>query len=270
MKRIKLNILFLVLCAVVLGSCSSYNKIMKASDYNAKYNLAKSLYVEGRYTNCSSILEECVIMLRGTAQAEEVVYMLANCYYNLSDYISAAQYFKNCYMTYPNGVYSEQSRFYCGKSLFLDTPDPRLDPTSTYQAIEELQVFVEGYPESSHRAEAEDMIFNMYDRLVEKEYKTATLYYNMGNYLGNNYQACVIVSQNALLDFPSSKYREDLSFLIYKAKFQMAEESVLEKKMDRYRDAIDEYYAFKNDFPESDYMKEAEKMFQKATKYVND
>ena len=270
MKRIKLNILFLVLCAVVLGSCSGYNKIMKASDYNAKYNLAKSLYVEGRYTNCSSILEECVIMLRGTAQAEEVVYMLANCYYNLSDYISAAQYFKNCYMTYPNGVYPEQSRFYCGKSLFLDTPDPRLDPTSTYQAIEELQVFVEGYPESSHRAEAEDMIFNMYDRLVEKEYKTATLYYNMGNYLGNNYQACVIVSQNALLDFPSSKYREDLSFLIYKAKFQMAEESVLEKKMDRYRDAIDEYYAFKNDFPESDYMKEAEKMFQKATKYVND
>ena len=270
MKRIKLNILFLVLCAVVLGICSGYNKIMKASDYNAKYNLAKSLYVEGRYTNCSSILEECVIMLRGTAQAEEVVYMLANCYYNLSDYISAAQYFKNCYMTYPNGVYSEQSRFYCGKSLFLDTPDPRLDPTSTYQAIEELQVFVEGYPESSHRAEAEDMIFNMYDRLVEKEYKTATLYYNMGNYLGNNYQACVIVSQNALLDFPSSKYREDLSFLIYKAKFQMAEESVLEKKMDRYRDAIDEYYAFKNDFPESDYMKEAEKMFQKATKYVND
>ena len=92
----------------------------------------------------------------------------------------------------------------------------------------------------------------------------------MGNYLGNSYHACVIVSQNALLDFPSSKYREDLSFLIYKAKFQMAEESVLEKKMDRYRDAIDEYYAFKNDFPESDYMKEAEKMFQKATKYVND
>ena len=154
-------------------------------------------------------MEESVIKLRGTAQAEEVVNMLANCYYNLSDYISAAQYFKNCYVTYPNGVYSEQSRFYCGKSLFLDTPDPRLDPTSTYQAIEELQVFVEGYPESSHRAEAEDMIFNMYDRLVEKEYKTATLYYNMGNYLGNNYQACVIVSQNALLDFITKGLRRN-------------------------------------------------------------
>lgn len=270
MKRIKLNILFLLLCIVVMGGCSGYNKIMKASDYNAKYNLAKSLFVEGKYTNCSSILEECVIMLRGTSQAEEIVYMLASCYYNLNDYISAAQYFKNCYMTYPNGVYAEASRFYCGKSLFLDTPDPRLDPTSTYQAIEELQVFVEGYPESNHRVEAEEMIFNMYDRLVEKEYKTATLYYNMGNYLGNNYQACVIVAQNALLDFPSSKYREDLSFLVYKAKFQMAEESVLEKRMDRYRDAIDEYYAFKNDFPDSKYLKDADKMFRTASKYVND
>jgi outer membrane protein assembly factor BamD len=110
----------------------------------------------------------------------------------------------------------------------------------------------------------------MYDRLAEKELKTATLYFNMGNYLGNNYESCVIVAQNALLDFPSSKYREEFSFLVFKAKFQMAEESVLEKREDRYRDAIDEYYAFKNEFPESTFMKDAEKMFQKATKYVND
>ncbi|MBO7246813.1 MAG: outer membrane protein assembly factor BamD [Bacteroidaceae bacterium] len=270
MKGLKLNILFLLLCTVIMGGCSGYNKIVKASDYQAKYNLAKTLFVEGKYTNCSSILEECVIMLRGTSQAEEVVYMLASCYYNLTDYISAAQYFRNCYTTYPNGVYAEQSRFYSGKSLYFDTPDPRLDPTSTYAAIEELQYFVEGYPGSVYRAEAEEMIYAMYDRLVEKEYKTATLYYNMGNYLGNNYQACVIVAQNALLDFPSSKYREDLSFLIYKAKFQMAEESVLEKKEERYRDAIDEYYAFKNEFPETKYAKEVEKMFQTATKNVND
>ena len=106
----------------------------------------------------------------------------------------------------------------------------------------------------------------MYDRLVEKEIGTAELYYNMGNYLGNNYRSSIIVAQNALRDYPYTKYREKLSLLVLKAKFQMAQESVLEKRDDRYRDAIDEYYAFKNEFPESEHMKEADRIFRISTK----
>jgi outer membrane protein assembly factor BamD len=130
----------------------------------------------------------------------------------------------------------------------------------------QLQRFVETYPDSKFRAEAEDMIYTMYDRLVEKELGTAELYYNMGNYLGNNYRSSIIVAQNALRDYPYSKYREKLSILVLKAKFQMAQESVLDKRDDRYRDAIDEYYAFKNEFSESEHMKEADKMFRIASK----
>jgi len=88
----------------------------------------------------------------------------------------------------------------------------------------------------------------------------------MGNYLGNNYRSSIIVAQNALRDYPYTKYREKLSMLVLKAKFQMAQESVLSKRDDRYRDAIDEYYAFKNEFPESSYMKEADKIFRTSTK----
>lgn len=92
----------------------------------------------------------------------------------------------------------------------------------------------------------------------------------MGNYMGNNYRASIITAQNAMRDYPYTKYREELSFLVLKSKFQMAEESVVDKKMDRYRDAIDEYYAFKNDYPESKYFKDAEKIFRLSSKYVND
>lgn len=268
MKKGGSNILIL-LVALCACSCSGYNKIVKESDYNAKYNLAKMLYVEGKYTNCSTILEECVVMMRATVKADEIVYLLASCYYNMSDYLSASQYYRNCYRTYPNSKYAEMSRYYAGRSLFLDTPDPRLDPTSTYEAIEELQLFIENYPRSTYKERAEEMIYTMYDRLVEKEYKTATLYYNMGNYLGNNYQASIIVAQNAMRDYPYSKLREELSILVLKAKYQMAVESVASKRLDRYRDAIDEYYAFVNEFPDSKYKKDAEKMFAASTKVVN-
>ncbi len=264
-KTAYISVVSMLLLAVLSG-CSGYNKILKASDYSTKYSLAKAYFMEGHFTSCSSILEECVAYQRGTAQAEESMYLLATCYYNMDDFLSASQYYMACYRSFPNSVYSESCLYWSGKSLFLDTPDPRLDATSTTNAIMQLQRFVETYPNSKFRQDAEDMIYTMYDRLVEKEIGTAELYFNMGNFLGNNYRSSIIVAQNALRDYPYTKYREKLSMLILKAKFQMAQESVLEKRDDRYRDAIDEYYAFKNEFPESSYMKEAEKIFRVSTK----
>ena len=50
----------------------------------------------------------------------------------------------------------------------------------------------------------------------------------------------------------------------------MAKASVEEKKEERMRDAIDEYYAFKNEFPESKYTKEVENIYKDAKKYVKE
>ena len=64
--------------------------------------------------------------------------------------------------------------------------------------------------------------------------------------------------------------REDISILLLRAKYDMAKESVEEKKEERMRDAIDEYYAFKNEFPESKYIKEGENIYKDAKKYVKE
>ena len=100
--------------------------------------------------------------------------------------------------------------------------------------------------------------------------ESAILYYNLGNYLGNNYESCVITAQNALKDYPYTDYREELSILILRARHEMAIYSVEDKKMDRYRETVDEYYAFKNEFPESKYLKEAEKIFNESQKVIKD
>mgnify|MGYP007130029812 FL=1 len=114
------------------------------------------------------------------------------------------------------------------------------------------------------------MVFALQDKLVLKEFMSAKLYYNLGNYMGNNYESCVITAQNALKDYPYTDYREDLSILILRAKYEMAVNSIEEKKIDRYRETIDEYYAFKNEFPESKYLKEAERIFKDSQKVIKD
>ena len=271
-----------LLSGAFLTSCGEYNRVLKSTDYEYKYEAAKSYFGNGQYTKASAILEELITILKGTDRAEESLYMLAMAYYNQGDYVTASHYFTSYYNTYPKGTYTELARFYSGKALFLDTPEPRLDQSSTFSAISELQMFMEYFPQSKRKTEAQLMIFGLQDKLVMKDYLTAKLYYDLGTYTGNasytadmrvngnNFLACITTAQNALKDYPYTSIREDISILLLRAKHKLGSESVVEKKEERMRETIDEYYAFKNEFPESKYMKEVEAIYKDASKYVKE
>ena len=254
----KKYIIIALVSGTVLTSCGEYNKVLKSTDYEYKYEAAKSYFGKGQNTKAATILEELITIMKGTDKAEESLYMLGMTYYNHGDFITASHYFNTYYYTYPRGVYTEQARYFSGKALFLDTPEPRLDQSSTYKAIQELQMFMEYFPTSSRRQDAQQMIFDLQDKLVMKDY------------LANNYLSCIVTAQNALKDYPYTKMREDLSILVLRAKYDMAKASVEEKKEERMRETIDEYYSFKNEFPDSKYTKEVESIYKDANKYVRE
>ena len=274
----KKNVLITLLAALLLSSCGEYNKLLKSTDYEYKYEAAKNYFAKGQYSRAATLLNELIAILKGTDKAEESLYMLGMSYYNQKDYQTAAQTFTQYYNVYPRGTVTELARFHAGKALFLDTPEPRLDQSSTYKAIQELQMFMEYFPTSSRRQDAQQMIFDLQDKLVMKDYLAAKLYYDLGSYTGNstysttgnNYLSCIVTAQNALKDYPYTKMREDLSILVLRAKYDMAKASVEEKKEERMRETIDEYYSFKNEFPDSKYTKEVESIYKDANKYVKE
>ena len=266
----KKNILIFVLAAGMLSSCGEYNQLLKSTDYEYKYEAAKAYFAKGQFSRSITLLNELITILKGFDKGEESLYMLGMSYFNQEDYATAAQTFIQYYTSYPRGTFTELARFYAGKALYLDTPEPRLDQSGTYSAIQQLQMFMEYFPQSIHREEAQNMIFALQDKLVMKEYLSARLYYNLGNYRGNNYLLCVITAQNALKDYPYTNLREDLSILILRAKYELAVYSVEERKEERYREAVDEYYAFINEFPDSKYAKEAKRIFEESEKVLKD
>lgn len=274
MKRI-----VLILCAGVLflTSCNQYNNVLKSADYEYKYEAAKEYFVKGQYSRASVLFGELIAVMKGTMRAQESLYMLAMSEYCDGNYDVASSYFKKYYQSYPKGTYVEYARYYAGRSLYESVPDVRLDQTNTYAAIKELQDFLDLYPYTKLKDRTQDMIYALQDKLVEKEYISAKLYYDLGNYMGNclyggsNYEACIVTAQNALLDYPyaSPPRREDFAIMILRAKYHLARQSVEEKRMDRYRDAIDEYYGFVNEYPESKYLKDAQQIFVASDKVVN-
>jgi outer membrane protein assembly factor BamD len=268
MRRV-VNIL--IICLLCLSSCSTFDKVYKSADISGRYEAAKGYYLEGQYLKASQLLESMITLLKGSDKAEESLIMLARCYYNSGDYETASQYFRVYYSNYPRGEFAEYARFYSGKSLYEGIAEPELDQSGTHQAISELQLFMEYFPYSEYREESEAMILRMHELLVEKEFLSAKLYYELGDYMaymGNNYQACIITAQNVLNDYPYTSMREEISMLILRARYKMAHNSVEEKKEERYRATVDEYYAFKTEFPDSEHLKEAEKFYKEAAKFL--
>ncbi len=271
-KRTSLVILFALL---FFTSCNNYNQLLKTVDFGYKYEATKEYFADGQYNRASQLLQTMITTMKGGENGQEALYLFGLCNYYSGNYETATSIFRKYYQTYPKGIYTEEAHFYSGLSLMNDAPEARLDQTPTYEAVTEFQNFIELYPYSNRREQAMAHIFELQDQLVEKEYLSAKLYYDLGDYFGNcsndggsNYQACVITAENAIRDFPYTKMREEFAILILKAKFELAARSVEEKKVERYHNAIDEYYGFTNEYPDSRFMKEAEQLFKKAAKYT--
>ena len=151
---------------------------------------------------------------------------------------------------------------------YLDSPDPRLDQTQTYEAINQLQLYLEYYPQSERAKEAQNIMFELQEKLAYKELLAVRLYFNLGTYMGNNYLSCVITAQNALKNYPYSKYREEFMFYTIRAKYELAIVSVEEKLQGRYREVVDEYYNYMNEYPEGKYVKQVQKFYDYASKRI--
>ncbi len=264
------NCIIVILASILFCSCGEYQRAQKSDDYNYKFDFAKRAYEQGKYVQAATILKDCITVFKGSDKAEESLYLLAMSHYENKDYISSGAYFRSYYTRYPRGKYAEASRFFCGYGYYLDSPEAQLDQTGTVKAIEELQAFLDYYPRSEKVSIAQNAIFEMQDKLTLKQLQNAQLYYNLGNYMGNNYESAVIVARNAVKDYPYSKYKEDLELLILKARYQEAVNSIEERKAERFRDVVDEYYSYINNYPDTPNRQEADNIFRIAQRYVQE
>lgn len=269
----------LLSCAVLLlSSCATeFNSVYKFGDTETKYEYAKECFARGKFQQACSLLEELVTIKKGTEEAQECLYMLGMAQYCNQDYEAASTTFKKYGSSYPRGIFAESAAFYVGQSLYQSAPEPRLDQSPTNGAITAYQQFMDLYPESPLRPQAQERLYELHDKLIQKEYLSAELYYNLGGYFGNinsneesNYTACIITAQNCLKNYPYCSLREEFMLLIMKSKFYLAENSSEEKRMERYRDAEDECYGFINEFPDSKNVAMAEKYIAKCKKMIKD
>ena len=258
-----------ILCMVLgLTACGEYQQLLKSADPELKYQRALVYFNNEQYVKAQTLLDDVTSYYRGTDRSQDVLAYLARCYMGQKDYTSASEYYQAYIRNYPKGRYIIEARFQVGHCYYLDAPDARLDQTETKKGIEFFTQFVELYPESPYAEQAYKEMGELYDRLAQKEYYSAKLYYNLGTYLGNNYLSAELTAKNALKNYPTNKYQEELSWIILQSKYQQTLNSVESKQLDRARDTEDEYYNFITEYPESKHRPVAERIGKEMKKML--
>jgi outer membrane protein assembly factor BamD len=248
---------------IVFSACSGFEKTLKSSDYKFKYNEAMRYYNEGDYYRAQTLFDQIAPVFRGAEQADTVYYYQAMSYFKQKDYLMAGHYFSNFSNTYGGSPLVEEADFMTAYCYYMNSPRPELDQDYTAQSIQNFHLYIIKYPKSNRVPEAKEFLKELQDKLVNKSFISAKLYFDL-----EYYKSSLIALNNSLLEYPESKYREEIMFMILKSSFMLADKSVPAKKRERFQDSIDDYYTFKSEFPDSKYIREAERFYKEAYKYL--
>lgn len=256
---------YLIITFIILTTSCGYEKVLKSGDWDFKYIKAIEYYEKREYVKATTLLEQLKPRLRGSNKAEELDYYHAMSYYLMADYIMAGHYFRTFVKNYFHSDRAEEADFLAAYCYYLMSPRPSLDQDNTYNAINAFTLFKTKFPNSDRISECNRLIAELEEKLVEKSYLTARLYFDLGNY-----KAAMVALRTSLSEYPDTKFREELMFLRLKSSYLLAENSILEKQQERYQAAVDEYYSFLDEFPDSRYISEAEKIYSSVQEKITD
>ncbi len=259
--RLRLHIVLISL--VLLSSCGQYEKLLKSEDFELKKTKAKEYFAEGQYVKVTELLTQILPRFRATEEAEDLNWMNCQSYYGMKDYFMAGSYFKSFIDQFPFGKHAEEANYMSALCDYNISPKPELDQTNTKNAIEGFNIYLNRFPNSPRVEESKKMIGELQDKLVEKSYLNAKLYYDM-----KQYKAAVVALNNSLKEYATTKYREKMMYLKLNSLFQYAELSMVNKQKERYQAALDDYYSFMEEFPKSTYSKDVNGIYQKTNKFL--
>ncbi|KAB2869755.1 MAG: outer membrane protein assembly factor BamD [Bacteroidales bacterium] len=250
------KLLFIVF-VLILGACSGFEKILKSKDYEFKYKKALEYYENKDHYRYITLLEQLSPIYKGTMRSDTIEFYLAQGYYHQGDYLLAGHYYDKFRKTFPRSAFTEESDFMYAYCFYKSSPRPELDQDNTQAAIAAFAEFVTRYPNTKKFAEVNKLVLELREKLVEKSYLSSKLYYKIGDY-----KAAIVAIRNSVKEYPNSKHREELLFLILKSSYLLADNSIVEKQRERFQSTVDEYYTFIGEFPNSQYVSEAKKMYE--------
>lgn len=254
----KAALIGVVLTATLFSGCDPCRKLAKSKVLAEKDSAAFCYYQRKQYESASLLLEELLGMYRGTARMETVTFYYAMAKYANGDYITSAHYFNEFNQQFPASKYAEESAYMSAQSYGMQSSAVSLDQSETTKAIERFQLFTQLYPHGERVSKANEQIQKLRDKLAQKAFQQATLYYNIGRH-----HAAIVAFKNVVAEYPDSPFREAAQYKLFLSAYFYAHNSIEEKQEARFLEAVNLYNRYIDKFPNGKFNREAESYFVK-------
>lgn len=255
--------LYLFIALAIFSSCGGFEKIRKSSDVNYKLTKANEYYSKQDYHHANELYKELLPIMKSTRNYEALYYKYAFTFFYMKDYVEASYFFKNFTESFPNSKDAEECEYMSAYCLYKYAPKYTLDQTNSVKALEALQTFVGRYPTSKRLADANKLVDEMRKKLEMKQADAAKLYYNI-----NQYKAATVAYKSVMRNYPESSSSDLYQYMIMKSMFRYAKASVAEKQEERYASAIGAYRELKDNYPQSRFIADADKIYSEADNNV--
>lgn len=259
------KVFVLLAIGLLASSCSEYQQMLRDENLTEKYVYAEGLYNEGRYKKALKLMEQIVPAYRGKPQAEKLMFMYANTFYELGDYILSGYQFERFETSYPSSDSVEIAAYRSARSYYELSPRYSLDQKDTYKALERLQAYVNKYPNSNYRLEANALVAELRTKLEKKEIENAKQLLKIGDFLGT-FTPAIESFDNFISDHPGSQYRKDAFFGRLEAEYRLAINSRPSKMPERLEKAKEFYDDFIKYYGESDLRADADEILEDINK----
>lgn len=259
------------------GRKPSYNNLIKSTNYELMYEEGLRYYharkrgkdynTSQNYTRAQHLLDAAMQSqtFTGTVREDSLAYYLGCSFYKNKDFATSESIFDTFRRRHPRSVFIEPVEYMYAMGFYFASPDPSYDQTLTVRAMEAIREYMGRYPDPKTISieECNERLAELQQKLYAKSFENARLYVTIGQY-----RAAVKALSNAIDEYPESPYREELMYLAAKSAYLLAKNSVSSLQPDRYMAMMDHYYDLISEFPETEHLKEIERMHTEAKNYI--
>lgn len=258
MLSMKKTILILALAAITAACNKPMDAAMKSADKDFILKTANEKFAQKKWKDAIALYERVSNLVAGTDDFPNVGFNTAYANYYDKNYKLAGHQFKNFAVNFPQDPRAEEAAYLSALCYYQDSEDYNLDQSSSELAINELQNFINTYPNSERAKNINQLIEELNYKLELKAYENAKQYFKM-----EDYKASIVSFENMLNDFPSTKLRQQIYGYLLKSRYELSMNSnpyTQDLKADRLDNAIAFTKQIEGELPNTELAKTAAEM----------
>lgn len=170
------TVFFLTVIGLGLIGCASQRKDSDRDNIEVRFDRGVAHFEKKRWARAAEDFKWVVMNNPASTIAAEAQYSYAECLFKQKLYIEAQVEYERLIRQWASTQHLVEARYRIVECLVAQSPAYYFDQKSTTDAINELQGFIDDFPSSPQREEAEARIQELREKIARKHYESSRLY----------------------------------------------------------------------------------------------